>query len=186
MRDQSDEQLMLDYAAGQAAAFETLYERYRAPLYRFILRQAGDAQTANDIYQGSWEKIIKARHTYRPAAPFRAWMYRIARNHLVDHFRRQPALADADIDRIISTSAGPELLLDEEQTAVALTTAIAQLPAEQRETLLLKLESGLDLKAIAEVTGVNTETAKSRLRYALAKLQPLMRGRETLPGKDHG
>ena len=74
MRERSDEDLMEAWAAGSMQAFEALYARYRGPLYRYILRQAGDDATANDLYQGSWEKIIRARKSYRPQAPFRAWM----------------------------------------------------------------------------------------------------------------
>ena len=185
MHDPSDEQLMLAYADGHSSAFEQLYERHGAPLYRFILRQVGDPATANDLYQGSWEKIIKARRSYRHTAPFRAWIYRIARNHLADHFRRLPPIADSEIDQLTDRGDGPEHLLALSQDAAALKQAIALLPAAQKEALLLKLEGGLDLQSIASITGVNTETAKSRLRYALAKLQPLMRDRENTTGHWH-
>ena len=79
---------MAEWAAGGLQAFETLYDRYRTPLYRYILRLCGDEATANDLYQGCWEKIIRARRRYRPRAPYRAWMYRVAHNHVMDHFRR--------------------------------------------------------------------------------------------------
>jgi len=174
MRNRSDEQLMLEYAAGNVAAFEVLYERHRGPLYRFILRQTGDPATANDLYQGSWEKIIKGRRTYRKAAPFKAWMFRIARNHMVDHFRRLPAAPFQDTDDLTDTSPGPEEQLSQEQGDQNLAAAIATLPAEQKEVLMMKLEAGLDLKSIAEITGVNTDTAKSRLRYAVKKLRLLV------------
>jgi len=75
-------------------AFEVLYERHRGPLYRYILRLVGNPATANDLYQGSWEKIIKARGRYKDSAPFKAWMYRIAHNHVMDHFRREQPRRD--------------------------------------------------------------------------------------------
>ena len=89
-----DEQLMKSYAGGSMEAFEHLYERHRGPLYRYILRLTGDPATANDLYQGSWEKIIKARGRYKASAPFKAWMYRIAHNHVMDHFRRRHPAGD--------------------------------------------------------------------------------------------
>jgi RNA polymerase sigma factor (sigma-70 family) len=171
MREPSDEALMAAYAGGDVSAFERLYARHRGPLYRYILRQVGDAATANDLYQGSWEKIIRARGKYRASAPFKAWMYRIAHNHLVDHFRRNRPTAELSPEHIASGNPGPEQVTMDAQAAADMAVAVQQLPLEQREALLLKLESGLDLKSIAAITGVNPETAKSRLRYALGKLK---------------
>jgi len=185
MTHRSDEKLMLEYAAGHVAAFESLYARYREPLYRFILRRMNDPATANDLYQGSWEKIIKARSSYREEVPFKAWMYRIARNHIVDHIRRVPPPADGIVEALADRSGRPDELLEHSQAATMLEQAIKQLPDEQQEAILLKLEGGLDLQEIASVTGVSAETAKSRIRYALAKLRPLVRGLHQPDGTAH-
>ncbi|NNK38395.1 MAG: RNA polymerase sigma factor [Xanthomonadales bacterium] len=175
MRERSDEALMEAYAHGDAAAFERLYRRHRGPLYRYIIRYVGDAAIANDLYQGCWEKIILARQRYRPSAPFRAWMYRIAHNHVMDHFRRKrpnEPLADSGLP---DPGPGPEQALAAAQQEQSLTGAVARLPPEQREAILLRLEAGLGLADIAQVTGVNPETAKSRLRYAVRKLKSGMK-----------
>lgn len=174
MQDRSDEELMAAYANGDMAAFEGLYRRHRGPLYRFILRQVGDAATANDLYQGSWEKIIAARRNYRPSAPLRAWMYRIARNHVIDHFRRTRPAVELEPERLEAPNPGPEQELAGRQDAERLQAALEALPPEQKEVLLLKLEAGLDLASIAEITGVGPETAKSRLRYAVARLKSVL------------
>ena len=174
MRDRSDEQLMKTYADGSMEAFEVLYERHRGPLYRYILRLVGNPATANDLYQGSWEKIIKARGRYRDSAPFRAWMYRIAHNHVMDHFRREQPTADTQAEDMADKQAGPDDQISAENRQRQLLAAIGNLPPEQKDTLMLKLESGLDLQTIADVTGVNRETAKSRLRYAVKKLKQVM------------
>lgn len=166
---------MKAYAGGSMQAFELLYERHRGPLYRYILRQVKDAATANDLYQGSWEKIIKARGSYRASAPFRAWMYRIAHNHVMDHFRRARPLSDLPPDEIEADNPGPEELLQDQHQKLDLREAVDSLPHEQKDVLLLKLEAGLDLQTIADVTGVNRETAKSRLRYAVSKLKKILR-----------
>ncbi len=185
MQHRSDEQLMLEYTAGNVAAFESLYARYREPLYRFILGRVRNPAAANDLYQGSWEKIIKARRSYREEVPFKAWMYRIARNHMVDHFRRAPPPADGTTEELADAAARPDELLEHAQAAVVLKRAIAQLPDEQQEAILLKLEGGLGLHEIASITGVSSETAKSRLRYALAKLRPLVRDPDQATGIIH-
>lgn len=174
MRERSDEQLMKSYAGGNMKAFEHLYERYRGPLYRYILRLAGDPATANDLYQGSWEKIIRARNGYKASAPFRAWMYRIAHNHVMDHFRRQHPTSHSVPDEIGSNEAEPDERMSLDRRRDRLLAAIQSLPPEQKDTLILKIESGLDLQTIAEVTGVNPETAKSRLRYAVGKLKQML------------
>ena len=175
MQERSDEALMKAYAKGSMEAFELLYSRQRGPLYRYVLRLVGDAATANDLYQGSWEKIIKARGSYRTDVPFRPWMYRIAHNHVMDHFRRAKPQSELIPDNIESGIDGPEEHLLREDRATVLNHAISRLPTEQKETLLLKLEAGLDLQGIADVTGVKRETAKSRLRYAVDKLKSELR-----------
>lgn len=167
----TDEALMQAYAKGDIAAFERLYARYRGPLYRYILRHVGDAATANDLYQGSWEKIIRARASYTASAPLRAWIYRIAHNHVADHFRRSRPMQELSPETQRSNNPGPEQALADQQEAAGLAAAVRALPAEQRDALLLKIEAGLNLAAIARVTGVNEETAKSRLRYAVARLK---------------
>jgi RNA polymerase sigma-70 factor (ECF subfamily) len=171
MRERSDETLMKAYADGNMEAFELLYSRYRGLLYRYILRQVNEPATANDLFQGSWEKIIKASGSYRPSAPFRAWMYRITHNHVVDYFRRIRPVSDIPPDEIEADNPAPEKQVFDEQRSSDLREAVEQLPVEQKDALLLKLEAGLDLQTIAEVTGVSRETAKSRLRYAVSKLK---------------
>ena len=174
MQERTDEALMQAYAKGNPEAFELLYNRHRGPLYRYVLRQVGEAGTANDLYQGCWEKIIRARANYRPSAPFRAWMYRIAHNHVMDHFRKAKPESDVPMDELEANQPGPqEQYLFEDRTA-RLKQAVHRLPVNQREAILLKLEGGFDLPTIAEITGVNRETAKSRLRYALDKLKIIL------------
>ena len=171
MREISDEKLMQRYAKGDAKAFDQLYARHRAPLYRYFIRQVNNPATANDLYQGAWEKIIKARHSFRPKAPFKVWMYRIAHNHLVDHFRRLRPEDSVEPDTLTDTQPDPSKGAIESEQNELLRTGINALPVDQRNTLLLKLESGLKMEEIARVTGVGRETVKSRLRYAVNYLK---------------
>ena len=88
MAPDDDGELMLRYARGDMRAFETLYSRHRAALYRYLARQTRNAEAANDLFQEVWSKVIVSRERYEPRAPFRTFLYRIARNCFIDHCRR--------------------------------------------------------------------------------------------------
>lgn len=165
---------MLRYAAGDITAFEELYSRYRGPLYRYLLRQVKDDAQANDLYQGVWEKVIGARNKYRPDAPFKAWVFRIARNHLVDFYRRQRPTTSIDQAGFVGTDDDQEHQQDQAQRKTSLRLAIRTLPEDQREAIMLRLEGDFSLEEIAALTGVGRETVKSRLRYATAKLKQVL------------
>jgi RNA polymerase sigma factor (sigma-70 family) len=171
MQEMTDEKLMQRYAKGDAKAFDQLYARHRGPLYRYFIRQVNNPATANDLYQGAWEKIIKGREKYRPTAPFKVWMYRVAHNHLVDHYRRMRPVDSVEPDTLSDTRADPSQGVIESEQNELLRAGITALPAEQRDTLLLQLETGLKMEDIARVTGVGRETVKSRLRYAVNYLK---------------
>src|ERR671937_3334760 len=84
-----DEELMLAYKAGNAGAFETLYALHRARLYRFVLRAVKAHAVAEELFQEIWMRVIEARGRYLPQARFTTWLYTIAHNHLVDHWRKR-------------------------------------------------------------------------------------------------
>jgi len=174
--DASDEALMLAYAGGDVAAFEQLYARHRGRLYRFLLRQLRDPALADEMFQDVWQRVISARTGWTPEAPFGTWLYRIAHNRLADHWRalqhRPPAPADGDERTArIPDHDTPERTLSEFEQRRRLQLALDELPAEQREVLLLRLEQELTLEEIGAITGVGRETVKSRLRYAMDKLR---------------
>jgi len=173
----SDESLMLAYAAGDAAAFERLYQRHRGKLYRFLARQLhGNGALADEMFQDVWQRVISARQGWKPEAAFSTWLYRIAHNRLADHWRalqhRPPAPDDADerTERMPDHDT-PERQLSEFEERRRLQLALDELPEEQREVILLRLEQELSLEEIGEMTGVGRETVKSRLRYAMDKLR---------------
>ena len=172
----SDEQLMLDWVAGDAGAFEQLYSRHRTRLYRFLLRHVRDNALADEFFQDIWQKVIGARAGWVPDAPFGTWLYRVAHNRLGDHWRaskyRPPAPEDADERALrIPDPDTPERNLSEFEQRRRLQRALDELPPEQREVVLLRLEQELTLEEIGAITGVGRETVKSRLRYAMDKLR---------------
>jgi RNA polymerase sigma-70 factor (ECF subfamily) len=177
----SDEDLMLAYAAGDAAAFDALYARHKGGVYRYLLRQCRGGATAEELFQDVWMNLIRARTTYAPTAKFTTWLYRLAHNRLIDHYRASGhlTLVSADDDaheEAVAALPGargddPEVRTENRELGERLRAAVGALPPAQREAFLLQQEAGLSLAEIAELTGVGTETVKSRLRYALAKLR---------------
>jgi RNA polymerase sigma-70 factor (ECF subfamily) len=86
--DDSDEALMLAYRDGDAGAFDVLYARHRGGTYRYLLRQCRNAGLAEEMFQDVWMNLIRARTGYTVQARFTTYLYRIAHNRLMDHFRR--------------------------------------------------------------------------------------------------
>lgn len=175
--DRSDEQLMLDYAAGDALAFDALYARHRAALFRFLLRGLSHRAQAEECFQEVWTRVIAARARYRPEAAFSTWLYRIAHRLLIDQYRRHtaetldPTADDNALARLPDDAPEPAHALSDFEQRRRLQQALATLPDEQRIAVQLRLEQELSLEAIGEITGVGRETVKSRLRYALDRLR---------------
>ncbi|MGH8444380.1 MAG: sigma-70 family RNA polymerase sigma factor [Solimonas sp.] len=121
-----------------------------------------------------WARLVRARAAYRPDARFATWLYTLAQNRLIDHWRAHRA--HDDLDEHAEELAGPDhatpaARAGQAEQAERLRCAIAGLPPEQRHAFLLQVEAGLTLEEIAARQGVGRETVKSRLRYALAKLR---------------
>jgi RNA polymerase sigma factor (sigma-70 family) len=182
--DARDEDLMLAYAAGDATAFDALYVRHKGGVYRYVLRHCGHAGVTDELFQDVWMKVVRARTSYVPSAKFTTWLYRIAHNRLIDHWRAtghvEFVTAAADDDRgeddPLNDIPGarndePEIRVGAKEIGARLLAALSALPSAQREVFLLYQEGGLELSEIAALTDSGVETVKSRLRYALAKLR---------------
>jgi RNA polymerase sigma-70 factor (ECF subfamily) len=174
----SDEELMLRYGAGDVAAFEVLYRRNKGPLYRYIIRLLGTGNTAEELFQEVWANVVKARTNYTPTAKFKTYLFHIAHNKVMNHFRRQHTSAVAQVgeddpqeDCALHSDQEPDQMVHRQSSMIRLFEVLDKLPDTQREVFVLREESGLSLQEIAEATGVTLEAAKSRLRYALSKLK---------------
>lgn len=180
-RNFSDEQLMIQYAEGDLVAFERLYARHKGGLFRFCFRQLGDQGRAEECFQDIWVKLINARSRYQPTAQFNTYLYRIAQNCVIDSVRRgkkwknQVSLEHGEIAAVEASEINKEkdsaTQLDDARNFQRLRCQITNLPAPQRTALLLKLDAGMSLQQIAEVTGCGRETVKSQLRYATNRLK---------------
>ena len=174
----SDEDLMLRYGRGDARAFEALYRRHRLPLYRFLLRQVGNAATAEELFQDLWMRVVNFRGRYEVRAKFTSWIYAIAHNRLMDFYRadgRASFLSHEESESVLEDTPAVEiaadLRLDRKRAVERLLAVLGGLPDAQREAFLLQQEGELSIEEIAAATGTSRETAKSRLRYAVAKLR---------------
>ncbi len=172
----SDEQLMLLYVAGNVAAFERLYQKHKGALYRFCLRQLRRKVRAEECFQEVWIKLINSRENYQPSALFTTYLYRIAQNHVIDILRKDKKLLqetelDEEVDYYDMAQSDMVEELIAEDKVKKLRLAIESLPAEQKTAMLLKVDAGMSLEAIGDVLNCGRETVKSRLRYATAKLK---------------
>jgi RNA polymerase sigma-70 factor (ECF subfamily) len=181
-----DEQLMLAYREGDAGAFEQLYQRHKGRLFRFVLRSIRERAIAEELYQEIWMRVIEARASYEvPPVPragqhtkFTTWLYTIAHNRLVDHWRKR-GLQLVSLDQEETAAAEPPApadyephrILEAKQSLARFARALQALPPAQREAFLLHEEAGMSIAEIAHATGAGEEAAKSRLRYALSKLK---------------
>jgi len=154
-----DAQLMTRYATGDVAAFGTLYARHKGPLYRYFFRQCGNPDTADELFQEVWLRIIKARERYEPKARFTTYMYQIAHNCLVDHFRKA--------GRVLTNGAG-------ESAPEALSGPMANPIAEDLDPAfasarwsLVDWEQGPADAAPGPEAASSAEQRASRLRSAL-------------------
>ena len=185
----TDEALMLAYGAGRAAAFDVLYARHKGGVYRYLLRHCRNAGIADELFQDVWMNAIRVRATYVPTAKFTTWLYTLAHNRMVDHWRASGQVRFASVDDDNdgetrdavealpgNTNAEPEAQAQTRELGAQLQAALRALPPEQRDAFLLQYEGGLSLAEIAELTGAGLETVKSRLRYATAKLRGSLSG----------
>lgn len=195
--DASDERLLRAFAAGEAAAFERLYARHHQALYRFVRRLLGRAgePLADEVFQDAWMRLIEHAHTWQPqGASVRTWLFTLAHHRAIDVLRRSgrecsltPEGADGDngdaaappfepaatawadwppadgADQAFWRAAGRRLL-----------DCLEGLPLAQKTAFLLHHDDGLPLAEMAQALGVGFETAKTRLRYAMARLRTCM------------
>lgn len=178
----TDEELMLRYRDGDAAAFDLLYARHKNGLRRYVARLVRESGPIDELLQDVWMNLIRTRATYTVQAKFTTFIYRVAHNRVIDHVRRQASAKvvslhghddDEDNDVFDPPDHGlnePARQLNAKRQAQRLLELLERLPAAQREAFLLREEADMSVDEIAAATGVDRETAKSRLRYAVAKL----------------
>lgn len=186
--DLSDETLVIRFREGDRTALAVLVRRHQTSLYNFALRQLRERTAAEDVVQEAFVRVAQSAAEFKVEARFTTWMYTIVRNLCIDHVRKAAHRRHASLDesRRGEEAEGPTLgeqtadsrvPADVERSAVGtelrkrITAAIESLPEDQREVYLLREISNLKFKEIADITGVPENTVKSRMRYALERLQ---------------
>ena len=169
---------MEQYRDGNVQAFTALYHRNKAALYRYFLRQTRNNGAAEELSQDVWTNIIRSRTSYQANAKFTTFLFQIAHNRLVDYYRRadnrpqhNPADSDRDCEIMDGAHYHPDKQAESAQINQRLLAIVHALPQDQREVFILKEDAGFSVEHIARITGVNAETAKSRLRYAMQKIR---------------
>ena len=199
----TDDTLMAAYAQGDAAAFERLYTRHQAGLYRFVRRLLGSALSAqvDEVFQDTWLRVVHARASWAPrGASFRTWLFTLAHHRAIDLLRKsgrevaldafegedgEPWQPEGAAWQHWPAPASATLASDDlafwRRAGERLLSCLDELPLPQRSAFLLHHEDGLPLADVAHALEVGFETAKTRLRYAMSKLRSCM-GAYLAPG----
>lgn len=183
----TDEALMMRYQGGDRTSFPSLVKRYKTPIFNFILRQIRFASVAEDLTQDVFVRVVQSAADFRHSARFSTWIYTIARNICIDQLRKQalrrhpsldqPTGADGEGPTLGERTADehPDTTVDRaaigNELGARITSAVEGLPEDQREVFLLREIGNVPFKDIAEMIGVPENTVKSRMRYALERLQ---------------
>jgi RNA polymerase sigma factor (sigma-70 family) len=168
----SSESLMLRYAqSGDRALFTQLYDTCGNDLFHFVLTLS-DPTLAKDICQKTWLKVIENKHLYQPSGQFKAWLFTLARNQLIDEFRRSKHNI-SNTEQLIDHEQNIEDSIGNKDVRVIFDYALLSLAFEQREVFCLQQE-GFTLQDIASITHCPIETAKSRLRYAKDNIRKVL------------
>lgn len=176
---------MLLYQKGDERAFEILYWRHQRGIFNFICHFIGESGNyAEELFQDVFLKVVKSSNRYKPTAKFTTWLYQIARNGCIDHFRKmkhrritslaQPIDDDEEMDMestIAHPNPTPEQNARTSEISEILKKAIGTLSEEQREVFLMREDLDLSFAEISELIGCPINTAKSRMRYALEHLR---------------
>ncbi|TVR03834.1 MAG: sigma-70 family RNA polymerase sigma factor [Deltaproteobacteria bacterium] len=177
--EDDDGALLLRWRDGDERAFARLVDRYQDALYGFLLQRTRRPALAQELCQETFLRLAGAADGWSARGPVRAWLFRVARNLAIDHARRhatqrEESVAGEDghaLERHADPADGPDAAAEGELLRTKLRAAVAELPEEQRDVLLLRHDDGLSFPEIAEVLGVPLNTCKSRLRYALETLR---------------
>ncbi len=186
-----DHELVLRYRRNNdQEAFRQLLDRHQSKIYSYIYSMVGNAETANDIFQETFTKVItKMDETYNEQGKWIAWVMRIAHNATIDYLRKKKRFVDVNAqddpdydfyDRLTDESHDDaQEVIEKDEAKDSLMKHISKLPKEQREVVMLRHYYEMSFKEIAELTNVSINTALGRMRYALINLRKMF-------DKEHG
>ena len=177
MQDLDDNERLERWRRGDANGLRELVDHYRRPLFGFILRMTEGRDDADDIFQEVWFRAIRGLGRYRDRH-FLSWLFRITHNIIIDRSRRRKpevSLDDETGDQIqfeaASTHPSPAEVLQDRDLHRRIGQAVADLPPEQREVFLMRMDGELPFKEIARIQKTSINTALARMSYAQDKLR---------------
>lgn len=164
-----DEDLMLEVRNGAGETLGVLFDRYHSPLFNFYSKLTGDRTLSEDLVQEVFLRILKYRQSYQPGTPFRAWIYQIARNARVDHYRKTPRHITFEPEMVAPVM--PKDAAQQSEETALLHRALMQMPEEKREILVLSRFQELRYEEIARLLGCELGTVKTRIHRAIQELR---------------
>jgi RNA polymerase sigma-70 factor (ECF subfamily) len=183
--ERDDAQLLAEYGKGDVAALGELVERYRRPLFGFIIRFSEGREDADEVFQEVWVRAIQNMNRYRQKNLL-SWLFRIAHNLMIDRIRRCRPESSLDTpvhdggvalsERLAGAGIGPDEQTGGRDLGLRIQSAADALPPDQREVFWLRMQAGLSFKEIAKVQKCSVNTALARMQYALSKLRKELSG----------
>ena len=160
-----------------AESIADVVEREQSRLLQFIRRRVPDPRDAEDILQDVFSELVEANYLLMPIEHVTGWLFRVARNRIVDLFRKKkPEPFDDGVEDLLpSPGEGPEALYLRQALLDEMAAAIAELPKDQREVFVAHELEGRSFKELASATGVSVNTLLSRKRYAIRHLREQLR-----------
>jgi RNA polymerase sigma-70 factor (ECF subfamily) len=178
-----DALLVKKYVDGDENALTVLINRHQSKIFGFIYSKISDRDISNDIFQDTFIKVIRTlkSKSYNEEGKFLPWVMRIAHNLIIDHFRRNkkmPMFRETEEFSIFSIMSDNSLTIEnkiiQEQVEIDLRKLIEELPADQKEVLIMRMYQDMSFKEISELTGVSINTALGRMRYALMNMRKVI------------
>lgn len=171
----SDEEWMQRLGTGDFQCAAHLFERYHLRLYNFFLRMGYEQTTSEDLAQTVFERMIRYRESFRNDASFKSWIFQIARNVSADHFsKNRLRISDfTEAENIAEDDAPISRQLEEAENVAALHKAMAELPEDQREILVLTRFQNLKYSEVAAILGMTESNAKVKAHRAIKQLREL-------------
>lgn len=176
-----DAELIRAYQNGEVAAFETLVRKYQRPLFTFLLRLVGNRQSAEDLFQDTFLRVLRALPKYQEDGRFSGWLFGIANNLAVDLLRRQRVERSYFLDggealtAAIDYHSAVDVEVERAEIIRLVEGVLQQLPEKQRQVFLLRQHGDLSFKEIAALLGEPLNTVLSHMHYAVTKLRQQLR-----------
>jgi RNA polymerase sigma-70 factor, ECF subfamily len=192
---ESDQDLLEKYRRGDVQALEVLVDRYRKPLFGFIIGMTGGQADADEVFQEVWFRVIRKVEDYEHGN-FCGWLVRIAHNLVIDRARRRKPIVSLDVPpdedgpvfpELRTTEPDPRQEMSAGELGRRIRTVVDTLPPRQKEVFLMRTQLDLSFKEIAKVQKTSINTALARMHYAIGKLRLSLRNEyDEVTGRSDG